>query len=147
MKISIKEEQFSTELLEEMRPLFYYSYNEMDESGLPYNPDFDVYLAAKDSAVIFTLRDEEEGNTLAGYSFYFVTQNLHSKFFKTACCGSLYVLPPYRFYSLKFMKYNFDRLHNIHGVTDITLTIRTKFEKVMQKLGFKETGRVYTLTR
>lgn len=144
MEVLINQSNFSHELLEEMMPLMRFSYDEVDESGLPYNPNFDFYLLAKDSLCFFTMRDKES-DTLVGYSFYFITQNLYSKFFRTASCGSIYILPPYRFYSLKFIKYNLEYIQNEFSVTTINFTMDSKFKKLMDKLGFKNIDYVYTL--
>ena len=112
MKIAI--EPFTRELSDEIIPLGQQSWDECSEikkntcayhgqRGLLIDPDIDqfLYLAAHDSLIAMTLRDENR--ILRGYALLILYKSLH---LKTELCGNVdtfYVQPDHRRSMSRFM--------------------------------------------
>lgn len=146
MKIAI--EAFTRELAGEIVPLGQQSWDECSEikkdtcayhgqRGLPIDPDIDQYLflAAHDSLIAMTLRDD--GEVLRGYALLILYKSLH---LKTELCGNVdtfYVQPDNRRSMSRFMS-RIEETFRDRGISIIgwPVTRTGKLYEILKRRGY-----------
>jgi len=139
-------ENFSAELVAEIRPLLESHDQEIPQFHMPLDPDFILYKAMDAGGVlrIFTLRFD---TVLRGYQIFFVHSHPHRKTSKEATQDILYVVPGYRkgLAAIKFMKWCDEELAK-EGVKMIhhPIDARHDFGLIFKRMGYELADLTYS---
>jgi len=96
MNIQFSEEKIK-DTIEELKPLLEAHYKEVHlfPDKIPFNPDYDTYLAMEEAGVINLITVRDEGK-LIGYTVAFLYPNLHYQDHVYAVNDIIYLDPLYR---------------------------------------------------
>jgi hypothetical protein len=143
--IIYQQEKFE-DVYEQLAPLFEEHYREiaMYKDKISLNPDYEAYLGLGDSLVCVTARD---GETIVGYSFYFVKPHIHYKDHLYAYNDIIFLDKNYRGgeTALQLTSLAEDTLYDL-GVSVITMHMKSyaPFETLMKVQGFEKIEYLYS---
>lgn len=121
----------------------------LDQDSIPLDPDYELYskLAGMGVIHLVTARD---GERLVGYHLSFLRPGLHYKSTPMCFTDIFYLLPEYRsgMTGYNFLKFFRDSVlalgvKRIYMMTKLTIDLGP----LVERLGFKEIERIYSLTR
>ena len=133
---------------EEAKPLIFNHWEEiaLNQDSIKLNPDFEAYQNLEDQGRlhIYTAR---EGDKLVGYFAVIAIEHLHYKDHIFAHNDVIYVDPEYRkgFTAWRLIKFAEQQL-TLSGVSVMMINIKRHkpFDKLLQRLNFKETESIYS---
>ena len=133
---------------EEAKPLIFNHWEEiaLNKDNIALSPDFEAYQNLEDQGRlhIYTAR---EGDKLVGYFAVIAIEHLHYKDHIFAHNDVIYVDPEYRrgFTAWRLIKFAEQQL-TLSGVSVMMINIKRHkpFDKLLQRLNFKETESIYS---
>lgn len=144
--MKFQREEYSANLVSDMRPLLIEHNREVPQLGLPIDPDFSIYKTMNESKAlrIFTAR---VADLLVGYQVYFVGYHPHRRGSLEATQDVLYLEPEVRqgYVGLKFIKFCDTELckENIR-VIHHPIAAEKDFGKILERMGYTLTDLVYS---
>jgi len=133
---------------QEAKPLIFNHWDEiaLNKENIALNPDVEAYQKLEDQGRlhIYTAR---EGEKLVGYFAVIAVEHLHYKDHIFAHNDVIYVDPEYRkgFTAWRLIKFAEQQL-TLSGVSVMMINIKRHkpFDKLLQRLNFKETESIYS---
>lgn len=140
------EEMVTDELIEELAPLSYLSWKEVqDFEEAIYEPNWEAYkeLNSLGGVRCFTVRDKGE---LVGYASFMVVPHLHMRNNLHAMSDSIFILPSHRrgMVAVKLLRFAESTMRE-HGIKVMVLasTIQKDLTRLFEFLGYEFESAVY----
>lgn len=146
-KITYQEESYE-QVVEEIQPLIFAHWEEIAscKDKIKLNPDFNMYKILNDAGVlrIFTVRDV---GRLVGYFIVICQPHLHYSDHVYAMNDIIYIDPEYRGTTIAFkLLRSVEKRLKKDGVSVlmINMKVHAPFDRLLEKLQFSNTERVYS---
>jgi hypothetical protein len=133
-------EQYSEQLVEDIKPLLDEHYKEvaLHKESIPLDPDWSRYKMLADKGLLFVVTARDD-NKLVGYSVFFITQHMHYNSTKMASNDVLYLSPEYRkgMAGIRLIKISEIELKKL-GVTKVLWHIKfhKDFRNILYRMGY-----------
>jgi L-amino acid N-acyltransferase YncA len=143
--LKFEQEQLSDGLIEEMMPLINAHWEEIaHDKDIPLDPDWYKYgqLQTLGSLKVFTARDDD--GQILGYSFFFVSPNLHYKSSLQAVQDVIYIDKERRGFGRKFIDWCDSELRQM-GVQKVYHHVKAKhnFGPMLETLDYHLVDLIY----
>jgi GNAT superfamily N-acetyltransferase len=133
-----------TESLDGIKPILAKNHEETGVYDLPFNPDYDRYLALDAAGLIryFTARDR--AGELAGFAIFFLDTEIYQKDVRSATQSINYVCAGHRGVGFAFMRFCDDILKK-QGVNSVWRQASAKYDisKVYERMGYSLIEKTY----
>jgi GNAT superfamily N-acetyltransferase len=146
-KITYQEELYDA-VVDEIQPLIHAHWEEIASAKdkIKLNPDYSMYKSLNDARVlrIFTVRNEGK---LIGYFIVICNPHMHYSDHVYAMNDIIYIDPEYRGSTIAFkLLRSVEKRLKQDGVSVlmINMKVHAPFDRLLEKLEFKNTERVYT---
>lgn len=131
--------------IDEMKDLLSQNHEETGIYNLPFNPDYERYLAlARDGDLAFFTVHHNTTLKLVGFALFFLDNEIQQKEIRSATQSLNFIDKEYRGAGYQFMKFCDDMLKR-QGVNSIWRQSSTKFDigKIYERMGYELAEKSY----